>query len=482
MKKIIFTTLAFVAIFGMIFVSCKPDESSKHEYTQEELDEIARQDSLKQIIPADYIFTQNVTLPITKGYAGMTVQLCPDTTKLLELLDYKSVAELVTALGTLEGTPPDMTQTGNDLIFYAYNFSTKYEVDDPSNTNSFGHWFDASGDVCTWGDNAYLFLEKQDTFSLKFTLGLYPAHPAIGDTYKIVEAIKYDKYKVAFLFTVTIGPEEVIPPATVVARDTLKLNKEYDENYATTALDFNVSNITTKIGVAPALANLYGINTDGTVKPDHTATNGFFFNASGDVCSWGSDGCAMFVEIDETNNKLNVGQFPAGVTVGETYTARIAFINDLKQYNIVIKMTVTEAALVYPETTLETTINLTSAVDSVGTDVWVDNVLALDSAAIQTAIGCGPSAATIYGVSASTDSLYIKGLTGNNGCWFNAAGDVCKWGAETISMYLEYRKTTQEVGFGQMPATCKRGTTYYSRLAFVNGTKRAEVKVAMTIN
>ncbi len=40
MKKIITVALAFIAIFGMILVSCKPEESTKHEYTQEELDRL----------------------------------------------------------------------------------------------------------------------------------------------------------------------------------------------------------------------------------------------------------------------------------------------------------------------------------------------------------------------------------------------------------------------------------------------------------
>ena len=104
MKKIIFITLAFVAIFGMLFVSCETEESTKHEYTQEELDEIARQDSLKKIIPADIVFTQNVTVPINKGYEGITVSLVlpSDTVKLLDSLNFATTKELVAALGTLE--------------------------------------------------------------------------------------------------------------------------------------------------------------------------------------------------------------------------------------------------------------------------------------------------------------------------------------------------------------------------------------------
>lgn len=478
MKKILFTTLVFVAIFGLIFVSCNKD-SEKHEYTAEELAEIARQDSLKKLIPADYVFTHNVSIPISAGYGGVTVNL--DTTgKLLTLLDYKTIPELVKAMGTVT----DGVQTGNDITFYAYNYSTKYEVNNPSTTNSFGHWFDANGDVVSWGDQANLFLEKQDSTTLNFTLGIFPDRPVIGTVYHIVEAMKYDKTKVAFLFNVTITDIE-IPVTTLVGTQNIPFEAKQDANYTTTPLDFDVAGITSAIGSDPAAAKIYGVNANGSLYLGGlTANNGCWFNKAGDVCKWGDTGVAMFAEYDATNQKINVGQFPDSTVVGQSYTARLGFVFNKLQYNVVFTMTVTQPTEVsYPVTTLEATINLAMTVPAAVADQWIDNVLDLDSAAIQAAIGCGPSAAKIYGINFVTDSLYVKLplLSANNGCWFNAAGNVCKWGDTGISMYTEYRVAERKIGFGQYPIACLSGNVYHGGLALVNNDKRAEIRVAMTI-
>ena len=337
MKKIIFYSLALLAIFGLVFNSCKKDTSSEHQYTAEELKELARQDSLKKIIPVDWVFHKDITIPISAGYTGVTVTV--DSVKLLELFNYKTVKELAYALGKIESG----AQTGNDITFYAYNYSTKYPVNNPSTTNYFGHWFDKNGDVCSWGDQAYLFCEKQDTFSLKFTIGLFPDRPVIDSVYHIVEAMQYATKKVAFLFNVKIG-DIYVPSTTVTGTKTMPFNAVWDTNYAATALTVPVSEITSAIGVAPDAATLYGINSDGSLyAKGFTANNGYWFTATGDVCKWGDAGCAIYAEYDATNQIINVGQFPEGTTVGQTYTGRFGFANltNLKQYTVVMTMTVT---------------------------------------------------------------------------------------------------------------------------------------------
>jgi hypothetical protein len=351
MKKPILTIAALIAMFGLFFASCEKDDGpKKHVYTQEELDEIHRQDSLKQLIPVDYVFTQSVTLPFSEAWVPVTAPLVQDkdTAKLLELMGYNTIAELVAGLGQLVGDPPALEQQNNDITYYAYNWSTKYEDLRPSTTNSFGHWVDANSDVTTWGNGQMAYCEKVDTFSLDFNFGHLPEDgPVVGDVFHFVQAMKYDTTSVAFIITVTIASE---PPP------------------------------------------------------------------------------------------------------------------------------------VYPVTTLETTLNLAATVAAADSEQWIDNTLPLDTAAIYAAIGCYPFEATLYGVSESSDSLYMKGSTANNGNWFTASGNVCKWGADGISMYVEYRPDGPDmIGFGQYPAACLSGTTYTGRLAFVNGTKRAEVKLSMTI-
>ncbi len=485
MKKIIFSTLAIIAFFGLIFVSCeKDDDSGKHEYTEEELEEMRRQDSLRNIIPASYVFTQDVTIPLTDDYSGITVCLTPDTAKLLELFEYNTVAELVTALGTLDGG----VQTGNDITFYAYNYSTKYEYTEPSTTLSFGHWFDMNGDVCNWGDQAYLYCEKQDETTLNFTIACFPSRPAEGDLYHIVEAMKYDTLKVAFLFNVTIGeePEVVYPVTTVVGSETVDIEAEQNNDYTPTAAAIDAAAITTAIGIAPADAELYGVDVtrnDSLYIDGFTANNGYWFNTSGDVCNWGTEGCVMGAEYDQDAEAFNLFQFPDGPVAGETYSVTLAFVNltSLQQYNVVINLTVTEAAAVYPETTLEGTQDLSASADTLND--YTPTVIALDTADIVTALGIGPAEAQIYGVDATrNDSLYIDGLTANNGCWFNTSGDVCNWGNEGCVMAAEYDPVNKVFNIYQFPNGPVSGTTYTCKIAFVYDTKRYVVTIALTVD
>ena len=246
------------------------------------------------------------------------------------------------ALGTLEGDPK--VQKGNDLTFYAYNYSTKYEYSGPSTTNYFGHWFDANGDVCSWGDQAYMFCEKQDTVSLKFTLGIFPERPPVGSVYHIVEAIKCDTTQVAILFNVTIG-DIYVPITTVVGTQNIAFSAAVDTTYAATPQAIDAAAIQAGIACTPQAATLYGINADGSLYvKGFTANNGYWFNAAGNVCNWGDDGCAIYAEYDPATQNINVGQFPKGTVVGQTYTARFGYVNldNLKQYNVVLTMTVTQ--------------------------------------------------------------------------------------------------------------------------------------------
>jgi hypothetical protein len=477
MKKTIFITMAVIATFGLIMVSCEKDNSSKHHYTKEELEEIHRQDSLKKIIPVDYVFTQNVTVPVNKGYEGVTVCLTPDTNKLLELFQYNSVAELVAALGTIEGG----VQTGNDITFYAYNYSTKYEYTSPSTTNSFGHWFDANGDVCSWGDQAYLFCEKQDTFSLKFTLGLFPDRPALGSVYKIVEAMKLDNFKVAFMFTVTIGPEEVLE-TTIVGTQTIDLDVPLID-WTAAITEFDVGAITTALGIAPEDATLMAVQGDGSLYTGGwTASFGFFFNSSGNVCSWDAEGCTYYVEYYSDSQTIGVGLHPEAASVGQTYTGRVAFVNEaeLLQYNIVINITIVEPEEnPYPETTVVDTIPI-----AFSTPIYNDytpTAVEFDTMIVYQAIGCGPTLATLYGYNETTDSLYINGFTGNNGFWFTLAGDVCSWGDEGVTMDAEYVPKTTTINVFQYPDACLSGQTYKCTLAFVHEGNQINVMITMTM-
>ncbi len=327
-----------------------------------------------------------------------------------------------------------------------------------------------------------LFLEKQNDVDLLCTIGIFPDKSEIGDVYHIVEAINYDGFKVAFLFNVTVGAKEAPPVTTIVGTQTIELDAEATSGWADYTFDLDTVAILNALGIKPTAAKIYGINSDASLYGDGlTASNGCFFDRSGDVVAWGAEAIAIYVEYRPVERMIGTGQHPDSCVVGQTYTGRLAFVNmaNLKQYNVVVNMTITPSTVEYPETTLEATLNLAKTVPAEPSN-WVSNEFPLDSAAIHAAIGCGPSAAVLYGVEEETDSLYIKGKTADFGYFFNAAGNVCQYADAGASIYVEYYKGTQIIGVGQKPGQCTAGN-YYGRLAFVNGDKRAEVQVTLTV-
>ncbi|HLO58425.1 MAG TPA: DUF4859 domain-containing protein [Bacteroidales bacterium] len=490
MKKSIFPALVFIAIIISFFAACEKDDvTGRHQYTDEELAEKRRQDSLRQIIPADYVFTQDVVLPYSDNWEPVTINLVQgkDTAKLLELFEYASTPELVAALGTLEGNPPDLVQTGNDITFYAYNWSTKYEVNDPSSTNNLGHWFDANGDVTTWGNGQILYCEKLEGSTLEFNIGHLPGGLAVGDKFSIVEAMKYDTTSVAFVFNITIADEKplVYPVTTLEGTSTYDIEAELNNDYTATPVEIDAAAIAAAIGIAPGDAEVYGINatTDSLYILGSTAeAPGYWFNTLGDVCNWGDTLCGLYANYIIADELFNIGQFPDGVTAGETYTVKIAFVNldNLKQYNVVIHVTITGAPVVYPETTIEGTSTYDITVDK--NNDYVATPVEIDSLAIAEAIGIAPGDADIYGIDASTDSLYIAGSTAEApGYWFNTTGDVCNWGDDGCGLYANYIIADALFNVGQYPDGVTPGETYTVKIAFVNPDNLKEYDVIINV-
>lgn len=78
---------------------------------------------------------------------------------------------------------------GEEITFYAVESDGRLN---PSTTaNGYGHWFDAQGNVTTWGDNAVLYSEfNENTFS--FNICQYPGHSSAGEAYRIKQALVYE--------------------------------------------------------------------------------------------------------------------------------------------------------------------------------------------------------------------------------------------------------------------------------------------------
>ncbi len=81
---------------------------------------------------------------------------------------------------------------GNDrIMFYACHPTTGARINRASTANGYGHWFNASGIVCDYA-SGYVFSEFQPT-SLTFNLGAYPGKTRHGNSYTIMQALRYKK-------------------------------------------------------------------------------------------------------------------------------------------------------------------------------------------------------------------------------------------------------------------------------------------------
>lgn len=77
---------------------------------------------------------------------------------------------------------------GKDISFYAVESGNK--LNGENTANGYGHWFDANGNVCKWGDQSMVFSEFSDS-NFTFTIGQYPGHCKAGDKYIIKQALVY---------------------------------------------------------------------------------------------------------------------------------------------------------------------------------------------------------------------------------------------------------------------------------------------------
>ena len=119
-----------------------------------------------------------------------------------------------------------------------------------SNSNAtWGHWFDANGNVVAWGDNAMVCCEynTEDKF---FNVMQFPKHLIDGQKVKVIEGLKYGEKRVAVVITVMAhGAEEITAPIVSTQKVSIDVNpaSTYDMNN----VKFDVSKVMADWGFLP---------------------------------------------------------------------------------------------------------------------------------------------------------------------------------------------------------------------------------------
>jgi len=142
--------------------------------------------------PKDVVFDINVKVPLDLvNYNRITVNI--DQEKLAQAF-VLTPAQIIAGLA-------------NKTIKF-YGVESNGVLNSQTTANGYGHWFNASGNVINWGNQAKVFSEMDGT-TLNFALGQYPNQVAKNDKFNISQALVYEygsnkKATAIFKFSVTI--------------------------------------------------------------------------------------------------------------------------------------------------------------------------------------------------------------------------------------------------------------------------------------
>ena len=249
MKKTNFFIMLFAA-FSLMLISCDDKDTTNGEYvlSDEEQKELDRQDSLlnaqKNQINADLVLEYDCKIVISSNrYTGTMLDIELD--KIAGLFDI-TTEQLLAGIAGEDASAPEVKG-------FAIEWSTRKDYGEASNTNApWGHWWDANGDVTTWGETAMVFAEF-DYETGKFHVGQYPAHLVVGQTINFIECLKYNDKRVAVVVKVLAGEaEEVV--ASVVDTQELEVTTIPNNTFEQTPVQFNLAKVLSDLGISSMIS------------------------------------------------------------------------------------------------------------------------------------------------------------------------------------------------------------------------------------
>lgn len=143
--------------------------------------------------PEDLTLSYEVGFPFSETeYVGSTVQLGDDLLKLAKAFVLQ---------------PSDISGLMDSKIKF-YAVESNDELNATITANGYGQWFDANGNVISWGEEAIVFSEY-DSNGFTFSLGQYPDHCSTGDEFTIKQSLVYEyetgkTVQATFVFHITI--------------------------------------------------------------------------------------------------------------------------------------------------------------------------------------------------------------------------------------------------------------------------------------
>jgi hypothetical protein len=483
MKKIFFYMIGLAA-FMMGVASCgdNADFSVLHDLTPEEQAELERQDSIRNAqlnkLNADLVLEYAVEITISQtAYDGATVSV--EMNKIAELFGISEDE----VLSQIENAFP------GDLTGFAIAGTTHEDVSGAANTNAaWGHWWDANGDVTTWGESAMVFAEF-DPATKAFAVGQYPAHLTDGQEVTFIECLKYNEKRVAVVITVTAkAPGQIT--ATVVNTQQLSIRVSPKADYATEPLAFDLTKTLSDLGVAAmSEATFIGVNADGSYAQEPSTPNGYWYGADGFVGVWG-DNARVYTSYGESHleeNQIGIGQMPSTLTIGDEVTIKYGFLANNKIEMLQITVTVidyddpeTPPAGDPADTTTSITLTkpLTTDYATATEDIkeLLRNAFKKTTYQIHQAIASGELKVYVGTVTAD-DPAYTADAPGY---WIKADGSVTNWGAESVVWCsIGHSETTLYLYGGNYPDVTESCSVPITMIIAYNG---VQVTLNITFN
>jgi hypothetical protein len=486
MRKIIYYFM-MLSVMATSFLSCDDNEafSKLHELTDAEREEIRLQDSIREAqlsgIDANLILKYRVDITISNTrYDGVILPISIDSiANLFEITPEQLLAGIAGESGAPEIKP------------FAIEGSTHADNGTASTTNSpWGHWWDANGDVTTWGATAMCFAE----FSVEtgsFYVGQYPGRLADGQLIKVVECLRYNGKRAAVQITIHAKAAEQLT-ASIVRTEELTLDVTAKSTYDPDSLEFNLSQALSDLGVS-SMENVkfVGLNKDGSIAQEYTgdpAMKSYWYDMEGFVGSWGENASVYATYGNFAENRVGIGQFPGNLKAGMSLTINYGLLVGNKI--VMLKIAINVHGYQDPETEpvgepvhLEQSIQFTKAYSNDYASVKVDVRDILRDAFKKTTF-------QIHSAILADDLKFYQGeVTDTNpsytaskpGYWLKADGTAAGWGESVVWCSIGHSEKELFLYAGNHPDNAQAGDVVTTKLIAVYNGGSVTFNITFTI-
>ncbi len=483
MKKLFYTAAAlFLFIATMVSCGDNDDFSKPHVLTAEEIETMRIQDSIaeaaKNTINANLVLTYDVVLnPDPDLYAGKNVDV-----------DMQAIADLfgMSKEDLLNGLLITLGEdvTGPSITVFCIQGSTHADNMSGSNTNSWGHWFNADGDLTDWAGTeslAYVYTEY-DFDDETMYVAQYPGRIEIGQKITIIEGLKYQDMRVAIVFNISVE-EEAGVEATIVNTQNLEITlPQNPASYDPTGLKFDLAQTLSDIG-ASSLSdeNLVTYDADGKLVQSLNADCGFWMDKNGYKGSWGEDAGAWLSYGMEgiAEDEIGVCLMPGANEEGDVYVMEIGFLNNNKIELLHITINVGAATVIEAEVVGRQDLEVSVAPDN--NYLYTATAVPFDLA--KTLADTGLTEITTSNLTAyDMDGNLMTYCNADGGFWYDKSGPVGSWG-DDASVWISYGLTDDPatIGVAPMPGATAVGEVYEHDFYIVNEDKMEQLHITVYI-